>query len=41
MCSCWKWSLMKRVDGRMLLAATKDPQALKVLTASYKTIVAN
>ena len=34
-------SLMKRVEGRMLLAATKDPQALKVLTASYKTIVAN
>ncbi len=29
-------SLMKRVEGRMLLAATKDPQALKVLTASYR-----
>lgn len=29
-------SLMKRIEGRMLLAATRNPQALKVLTASYR-----
>ncbi|MHC4514055.1 MAG: hypothetical protein ACYTGW_02065 [Planctomycetota bacterium] len=29
-------SLMKRTEGRMLLAATKDTRALKVLTASYR-----
>lgn len=28
-------SLMKRVEGRMMLAATKEPEALKVLAASY------
>jgi hypothetical protein len=28
-------SLMKRVEGRMLLAHTRDPRALDVLTASY------